>query len=122
MKLKRKKQRNFLDFVPVKNDKYRWVELENGIVQIQIDRNSLLERAVRFFFKTPKMMKIDLDAYGSFIWKQIDGEKDMHAIAEHLDKNYGQSVHPLYERLGQYMTILKNNHFIHVIPNSQGGQ
>ena len=109
-----KKKQNFLDLIPIRNEKFKWVTLENDIVQIQIERNSLLDRLVRPIFKTPKVMKIDLDAYGSFIWKQIDGVQSMENIAKALLEKYGDEINPLYERLGKYINILRNNQFIKI--------
>lgn len=109
-----KNKQNFLDLIPVRNEKFKWITLENDIVQIQIERNSLLDRLVRPIFKTPKVMKIDLDAYGSFIWKQIDGVQSMESIAKALLETYGDEINPLYERLGKYINILRNNQFIKI--------
>ncbi len=105
-------QDNFLDLVPVRSEKIKWVTLEDDMVQIQIDRNSWLDKAVRVFFKTPTMMKIDLDQYGSYIWTAIDGESDISEIAEGFKAKFGQEVEPLYERLGSYVNILRNNEFV----------
>lgn len=109
-----KNKQNFLDLIPIRNEKFRWMTLENDIVQIQIDRNGLLDRLVRPIFKTPNVMKIDLDAYGSFIWKQIDGKQTMESIAKALIEQYGDEINPLYERLGKYINILRNNQFIKI--------
>lgn len=103
---------NFLDIVPIRNAKYRWILLESGITQIQIDRNSWLDKVVRLFFKTPAMMKIDLDKYGSYIWNEIDGIKDFGMISEGFKETFGEEVEPLYQRLGSYANILRNNKFI----------
>lgn len=108
----KKEKLNFLDIVPKKNEKIRWISLDSQIVQIQIDRNSWLDKAVRLFFKTPAMMKIDLDQYGSFIWNAIDGKKDFGAISEEFKIQFGDAVEPLYERMGSYANILRNNSFI----------
>lgn len=105
-------QDNFLDLIPVKSEKIKWITVENEIVQIQIDRNSWLDRAVRVLFKTPTMMKIDLDQYGSYIWTAIDGKKSIENIADEFKLAFGEEVEPLYERLGSYINILRNNAFI----------
>lgn len=116
---KQKQQDNFLDLIPVRSSKIRWVTLENEIVQIQIDRNSWLDKAVRLFFKTPTMMKIDLDPYGSFVWKAIDGTRTIESIAGDFKSAFGDEVEPLYERLGSYVNILRNNEFIKLEKKSE---
>lgn len=110
----RKKKKNFLDLVPKKVEKIKWIVLENGNVQIIIDRNGFFDKLVRFFIKTPEVMRIYLDEYGSCVWKSIDGRKTVYEICEILKSKFGKDVEPLYERFGTYMNILKNNKFIEI--------
>lgn len=112
---KSNKRQNFLEMVPIKNDKIKWFQLDSGCVQLQIHRDRCLERAVRLLFKTPTTMKIDLDEYGSFIWRAIDGQRNMASIASDFKSAFGEGVEPLYERLGTYMAILRNNQLIRVV-------
>lgn len=64
------------------------------------------------FFKKPHISQIDLDIFGSFIWQQIDGRRTVGDIALLLKKQFGSAVEPLYDRLIEYMKVLKNNRFI----------
>jgi len=109
-----KESENFLDLIINRNEKHSWIELESDIVQIQIHRNTRLDKVVRKIFRTPEVMKIDLDKYGSFIWKEIDGSSDVASIANKFSDNFGEEVEPLYERLIHYVNILKNNEFISI--------
>jgi hypothetical protein len=109
-----KESENFLDLIAKRNEKYSWIELESDIVQIHIHRNTRLDKVVRKFFRTPEVMKIDLDKYGSFLWKEIDGTSDVGSIANKFSENFGDEVEPLYERLIHYVNILKNNEFISI--------
>ena len=109
-----KEKNNFLDLIPRRVDSINWNVLENGNVQIIIDRNGFLDRLVRFFAKTPEIMKIDLDQYGSAVWKSIDGERTTYEICEILKDEFGSNIEPLYERFGTYLNVLKNNRFIEV--------
>lgn len=112
MNKKIKKDDNFLELVPKKNKKYEYEINNEGLVQILILRDSFLEKAVRMFFNTPKVMKIDLDPYGSFVWNTIDDTKNIEEIGHALQKEFGEKIDPLYERLGTYINILKNNKFV----------
>ncbi len=114
MNKKINKNDNFLELVPKKTEKYEWEMSEDGLVRIIIPREGLLDKAVRIFFKTPKVMKIDLDSYGSFIWNNIDGSKNIEEIANILSRKFGKDVEPLYDRIGTYINILRNNKFITV--------
>lgn len=111
---KAKESENLLDLIVNRNEKHSWIELDNEIVQIHIHRNTRLDKVVRKFFKTPEVMKIDLDKYGSFIWKEIDGKSNVGTIADKFSKNFGEEVEPLYDRLIHYVNILKNNEFISI--------
>ena len=109
---KNKKEENYLDYIPKKSDKIHWIEKEDGLIQIIIYRDSLLEKIVRKLFFTPDKYRIDLDKMGSFIWSHIDGQKNIHQISQLVKEEFKEEAEPLYERLVQYMNILKNNKFI----------
>ena len=53
-------------------------------------------------FKRPRFSYIDLDEFGSFVWKQMDGKRTI----------YGDRAEPVVERLVKYFQILYRNHFI----------
>ncbi|MDK2919061.1 MAG: hypothetical protein PWQ37_1794 [Candidatus Petromonas sp.] len=112
MAKKIKKDDNFLELVPVKKESQEWKINEEGLVQIIIPRDGVLDKIVRVFFKTPKVMKIDLDELGSFVWESIDGKKNVREIAQLIKDEFGEKAEPLYERLGTYINILRNNKFI----------
>ncbi len=112
MSKKIKKDDNFLELIPFKNKDQKWELNDQGFVQIIIPREGMLDKVVRVFFKTPKVMRIDLDAQGSCVWKAIDGEKNIQDIGSILENEFGKDAEPLYERLGTYINILRNNKFI----------
>ncbi|MTI64971.1 MAG: PqqD family protein [Firmicutes bacterium] len=109
-----KEKKNFLEMVPKRVENIEWKVLDSGKVQIIIKRNGFFDKLVRFFAKTPKEMYIDLDEYGSCVWKAIDGKKTTYEICEGLKSKFGEEVEPLYERFGTYIKILKNNKFIEI--------
>ncbi|MCJ7691582.1 MAG: PqqD family protein [Clostridiaceae bacterium] len=106
------KNANFLKLVPYKNMDQKWELKDDGLVRIIVMRDGLLDRAVRMFFKTPKEMKIDLDDQGSCVWKCIDNHRNIEEIGKLLIKEFGDKAEPLYQRLGTYINILRNNKFI----------
>jgi len=113
--LKKKNQENkdnFLDFIPKKSLKVKWQQREEGLIRLIVPRDSLMDRIVRKIFFTPEAFKIDLDALGSFVWRQIDGEKTIYEIGQLVKEEFKEEAEPLYERLIQFMNILKNNNFI----------
>ena len=107
----KKKSMNYLDYVPKHNEKNTWEE-KNGIVTINMVHTGFYNKLAQKFFHTPKISHIDLDDYGSFVWKAIDGKNSVYQIAELLKEKYGEKADPLYDRLVKYMQILKNNEFV----------
>lgn len=107
-----KRKDNFLKLIPLKNEKFEWKINDEGLVQIIIPRNGILDRIVRVFFKTPEVMRIDLDKYGSCVWNSIDGKRNVEEIGRILKEEFGNEIEPLYQRLATYINILRNNKFI----------
>ncbi|WP_249323901.1 PqqD family protein [Wansuia hejianensis] len=110
-----KKDDNYLEYIPIKNERIQWRDREDDLIQLIVHRNSLFERIIRKLFFTPDKFKIDLDHIGSFIWKNIDGEKSIYDLGELVKHEFKGDAEPLYERLIQYLNILKNNKFIELI-------
>ena len=109
---------NYLDYIPKKSDKIQWQELDNGLIQIIKPRNSLLDKTIRKLFFTPDSFKIDLDKMGTFIWQHIDGGNNIYEIALLVKDEFKEDAEPLYERLIEYLSTLKNNELIYYIKNS----
>ena len=64
-------------------------------------------------FRIPEYKKISLDEYGSWIFLQIDGNKNVKDIGESLEAKYGDKVYPLYERLLPFLNHIDINcHYI----------
>ncbi len=115
MTLKIKSKKNLLVFVPIKSDnaKFEQIEKEDGLITIVIHRNSLFDKFVRKCIKqTPNTFKVDLDEFGSFVYNNIDGTKNIYELGQEVKKRFGDDCEPLYERLGAFCNLLKNNDFI----------
>lgn len=109
---KKNESKNYLDFIPMKSEKIQYKEEEGGNIQLIVPRTSFFDKvAIKFFF-SPEAFKIDLDDMGSFIWNNIDGEKNVYEIGELVKERFGEDAEPLYERLAEYLNILMNNKFI----------
>lgn len=105
------KKQNYLDFVPVPNPQNTWSE-EGGLVTIHMVHRGFYDRLAQKVFHTPPVSHIQLDEYGSFLWQRIDGERSVGQLAQELREEYGEKAEPLYDRLVQYMQILRNNRFV----------
>ena len=64
----------------------------------------------------PKLKKseysVNLDQIGSFVWKNIDGKNTFGEIADKLRREFGESIEPVYDRLGQFINSLRRYEFI----------
>lgn len=117
--MKPKIDRNMLDMVPVKHERMDWRGKDDGTSQLLIHRNSPFLRFVRLFMRSAKVVTIDMDAYGTFVWKAMDGERNIHQIGQLLEQEFGEEVAPLYERLCKYMAIMNDNRFIRFLPQTE---
>jgi glutathionyl-hydroquinone reductase len=107
-----KKDENVLDYIPIRSTKITYNKKENGLIEIILPRNSIVERITRKLFFTPDKYRVELDKMGTFVWEQIDGQRTIYEIAMSVQERFKEEAEPLYERLLQYINILKNNNFI----------
>ncbi len=109
---KNKTQENFLDKVPVRNDRIDWQQDENGIVTLLIENKGLFNRIAQKLFRKPKITQIHLDENGSFIWPLIDGIKTVAELGEPVKQHFGEAAEPLYPRLAKFIQILNSYGFV----------
>lgn len=103
--------KNKLSIRPVIKDEILWKENDCKVVLI-LKNKGFFNRMFQLIIKKPKISYIQLDEYGSFIWKNIDGKNTIADIATALASRYSDAVEPLYIRLFEYMTTLKENKII----------
>lgn len=106
-----KKQENYLEKIPVRSEKITWSEDEQGIVTLKIENKGLMKRITQKLLKKPKYSYVHLDENGSFVWKQIDGEKTIIEIGSYVKEHFGDKAEPLYERLAKFFKALENCRF-----------
>lgn len=109
--MKRDKQ-NYLDFIPVKNPALPWRCEESGIVVLEIEHRGAADRIAQKFFGRPKKSSIKMDAFGSFIWQQADGVRNIYEIGQEVKHQFGEDAEPLYERLVMFMRTLAEQKYI----------
>lgn len=114
MKSKKQQSPNYLDFIPIHNEKHTWDTDEQGMVTIYIENKGVFHRFAQKFFDKPKVSQIHLEEMGSFIWPLIDGERSIMIIGELVDEHFGEDAQPLYPRLVQYIKMLENTDLIKV--------
>ena len=110
--MKNNKDKNYLDYIPVRNSEYNWKVLKDDIVEISVVNKGIFNLIAQKFFKAPKVSKIKLDEYGSIVWKSIDDKKDIGEIAQSVRNNFEDEENVFYSRLIKFFQILKENKFI----------
>ena len=107
-----KKVKNYLDFVPIKNENIKWLEDNFGIITLEISRNGLFDKIAQKAFKAPHKSYIKLDRHGSCVWKCIDDNKSVYELSKDVKRHFGNDAEPLIERLVEFITILESNRFV----------
>ena len=108
----KQKQENYLEKIPVIKQAYRWTKNDEGIVTVEIDNKGFFNRLLQKIAKKPPVTYIHLDENGSFVWKSIDGKRDIIEIGKLVEEHFGERANPVYERLVKYFTMLESMGFI----------
>lgn len=107
-----KRQENYLEYIPVISEKNTW-SVQDGKVTVHMVHRGFYAWIAQKFFHRPRVSHIDLDRMGSFIFQRIDGKRTVGELALLVKAEFGREAEPLYDRLVQYMRILRNNGFIY---------
>ena len=105
-----KNNEDILNIVFKKSDKIEYEVSKDGIVTVKEKQDHKIQRAFRKLkFKIPMYKKVELDKYGSYIFLQVDGKKNVEEIGKYLELKYGEESHPLYERLLLFLNHIEVN-------------
>jgi len=106
------RKKNFLDYIPSHNRLFSYEENGRGNVEILRKNRGFFNRLAQLLLKKPRVSRIELDDFGSFIWRHIDGQRDVYQLGKLVREEFGQKAEPLYERLTEFLHILRSNDFI----------
>ncbi len=106
-----KKDQNFLDYIPAHSSAVSATE-KDGRITVHVENTGFFNRLAQKCFKAPVYSDIDLDDLGSFVWKQIDGQKTVFEIAADVKEAFGDKAEPLYDRLSKYVGILHEQKYV----------
>lgn len=107
----KKKETNFLDYVPAVKEDLTWHDDGENVV-LHLENKGFYNRVAQKFFNAPPVSKISLDQYGSFVWKQIDGKRNVLQIGDLMKTHFGSNAEPAYDRAAQFVKMLHNAGFI----------
>ena len=81
-----------------------------GIITILKKQDHKIQSMFRSLrFRIPEYKKTELDEYGSFVFKNINGELTVEQIGSKLKEHFGPSVEPVYDRLVVYLQYLEQS-------------
>ena len=112
---KLKKEENFLELIPVRNPDLDYSEDKKGMIVLTVPNIGIFNKIAQKFFNRPKESKIHFDDYSSYIWKGMNGKRDIASLGRYLKRKYGEEAEPLYERLIQFIHILRSNKYIGLV-------
>lgn len=89
---KKKQQKNYLDLIPERSSELTWSADEEGIIVLEVENTGAFNRMAQKLFKKPKVTKVHMEKYGSFLWPLIDGEKTVMELADLQKEKMGNFV------------------------------
>lgn len=107
-----KSKKNYLDYIPAKNEEFKWETTDEKRIVINRTNNGWMERVTQVLLKRPKVTRIELEEYGTFIWPLIDGKRSVYDIAQLVKEEFGEKAEPLYDRLVAYFRSMDANKLI----------
>lgn len=107
-----KNKENYLDYIPRPNVLYPWEKNPAGNVEIRIENRGVFCRLTQLALGKPKYTRVELDAFGTYIWESMDGKCCVADIGAGLRRQFGEQAEPLYPRLAEYLSMLHRRHLI----------
>jgi hypothetical protein len=112
-KTKKSKIKNLLLLIPERNCEWKFKSDNKELIRLfkpKFETN--LGNRIGKKLKIKPNLKVNLDEYGTTVWRLCDGKLTVKEIAEILKTQFGESVEPLYPRLGEFFRILESNDLI----------
>ncbi len=53
-----------------------------------------------------------MDVLGSFVWKQLDGKKNIFEVGKLVKEEFGDRAEPVYGRLIKFVEIMRDNKYV----------
>ena len=106
--------KDYLFLVPVINNENIWKTDENNIVVITKEKNSIF-RKILLRKKTKEKKEIELDSYGSFVWRKINGEKTISEIIDEIVNEMGGEKETASKRATIFFEMLRVHRLINFI-------
>ncbi|MBN1780677.1 PqqD family protein [bacterium] len=107
----KKPEPNLLDLIPVHHVEWQKNDSEQIDLIVPKFRHPLMQKWMKRLGKSP-VLTVHLDLHGSYIWLCINGSDTVEEIAGHFQKQFGEEIEPVYDRLTAFIRILKLHKYI----------
>ncbi len=108
----KKKSKNYMDFIPVRNKDIEYSINDDGKAVLSIEWKGFYSKIAQKFFNRPRVSDIDLDEYGTFVWIAIDDNKTVYDISLEMEQKF-PGMEKSLSRLIKFLEIMKDNNIIH---------
>lgn len=108
-----------------KNNQVDYLISPDGIVTIVRQQNHPIQKFFRKLgIKIPHRTYLELDEYGSFIFKNIDGKTNVYDLGKKLSDKFKGSRDMLYTRLVIYLQNIEKNEklIVNCSQETKGGE
>jgi hypothetical protein len=102
---------NYLELIPLRNHNH--VVEDTGLISVLVPKFDIkwLDKIMSKIIKS-RFFKAKLDEFGTETWLEIDGNKSVLIISEHLQQKFGEKINPVDERLTKFLSELYKYNFI----------
>lgn len=91
----------------MRNEEFKWETTDESSIIIYRTNKRWMERVTQVLLKKPKVTRIELEEYGTFIWPLIDGKRSIYDIAQLVKEEFGEKSEPVYERVAKYFKSME---------------
>lgn len=99
------------DLIPVRTIRWEVTEENRVVLLVPKFRSRLAVKYILPRMKKPDM-RVKLDAFGSHVWMNCDGNQSVRNIADSLRSAFGSSAEPAEQRTGEFIRTLSREKFI----------
>ncbi len=107
----KKKEVNLLELKPVRRREWEETADGNAVILIPKFPQPWMRWILRFLRE--KNFRVNLDEFGTFVWRQCDGSTTVESIAEKFRDAYTDQK-DIYQRLNKFIAVLERDGLIRI--------
>lgn len=105
MKKKAAEPANVFDLRPSQLMRWESAEGDKVVVLVPKFRNRYVAKWIMPLLSKPNV-RVKLDEFGSFVWRQCDGKTTVAEIADRMKERFGESAESVDERVAAFLIRL----------------